>query len=232
MQESQVQEAQPKITVDVGPAKPNEVVVIRVTVENPGTADTLWKNVLRIADVHPNFVPVKIECALSEKIRPGQVDIGDVTVQVKREAEAGTYPVLITLSGGVGPCEEGCVPYLIEEEVVITVVRDEPELEITHTVQGDQIVITLKNIGGTRAQNILCNGETVDKIPPGSQKEIIIRKKSTFTVTYEDEYGKSFTKSYRISEGGVDKEDKEASIQSALIGLGLFIGYLLKKCKP
>lgn len=217
-----MQQAQPEITVDVEPATPNDVVVIRVTVENPSTADTLWNNILRIAQTHPYFVPVKQECTLSDKIREGHTDIGDVTVQVTRDAEAGVYPVVITVSGGVGPCEEGCVPYLIEKEVAITVVRNEPVLEITHTTRGDFIVVTLKNTGAARAQHIVCNEKTLDTIPPGSQKEITIKKTDVFTVVYEDEYGKSFKKTYRISTA-----DKETSVQVFLVGLGLLI--VLKK---
>ena len=218
-----MQQAQPEITVDVEPANPNDVVVIRVTVENPSTADTLWNNVLRIADVHPYFVPVKQECTLSDKIREGHTDIGDLTVQVTRGAEAGVYPVLITISGGVGACEEGCIPYLIEKEVAITVVRNEPVLEIMHTTKGDYIVVTLKNVGEGRAQNIVCNEKTLDKISPGTQKEITIKKTDVFTVAYEDEYGKSFKKTYRISTA-----DKETSIQVFLVGLGLFLGLKMR----
>ena len=100
-------QAKPEIRVDVGVTEPNQVSLIRVTVTNPNTADLLWGNVLKIGEAHPYFVPLQSEYTLSHEIRPGSTDIGELTFQTTRDAEAGSYPLTISLSGGVGPCEEG-----------------------------------------------------------------------------------------------------------------------------
>jgi hypothetical protein len=223
-----LQEAQPELTVDVGSAEPNQVVVIRITVSNPNTADLLWENILRIEEVHPFLVPVKSECELSNKIWPGDVNVGELSVQVRREAEAGQYPVSITLSGGVGACEEGCVPYFIEKEALIKVVRDEPEIKITHTLQEASIIITLNNVGSGKAQNIACDGSVLDILLPGEKEKIVIENRSTFTIMYEDKYGKEFSYSYRISES---KPENDSSVQSVLVGIGIILAYLFKRSK-
>lgn len=219
-----LQEAEPEIVIDVGTVAPNQVAVIRVTVTNPNTADMLWGNTLKIEEVHPSFVPLQSEYILSHEIRPGQTDIGELTFQVKREAEAGEYPLTISLSGGVGACEEGCVPYFIEKEVSIKIIRDEPEITVSHTIQGTQVAITLTNTGTGEARAVLCDETTVGTILPGKSKEITIDKKSTFTVEYEDEYGKKFTQSFRISE-----KKQEASTQSVLVVIGILLGYFFKR---
>jgi len=219
-----LQEAEPEIVIDVGTVVPNQVAVIRVTVTNPNTADMLWGNTLKIEEVHPFFVPLQSEYILSHEIRPGQTDIGELTFQVTREAKAGEYPLTISLSGGVGACEEGCVPYFIEKEVSIRVIRDEPKISVSHTIQGTQIAITLTNTGTGEARAVLCDETTVGTILPGKSTEIYIDKKSTFTVEYEDEYGKKFTQSFRISE-----KKQEASFQSVLVVIGIFLGYFFKR---
>jgi hypothetical protein len=222
------QEAEPQITAEVGPAEPNQVAAIRIVVTNPGTADMLWGNVLKIEELPPTFIPIRDEYALSHEIRPGKTDIGELTFQVSRETEGGTYPIIFSLSGGVGPCEEGCVPYFIEKEIPITVVRNEPDVIITHGVEGNTIVITLKNKGTGRAQSITCGEYTGGILTPGKEIEIVIEKTSSFTVVYEDQYGKEYSQSFRILESTPEK-DKETPIQSALIFLGICIGYLFKK---
>lgn len=219
-----LQEAVPEITVDVRPLEPNQVGVIRVTVTNPSTADLLWGNRLKIEDQHSNIVPIQAEYALAHEIRSGQTDIGELTFQVKKEAEAGEYPIKISLSGGVGPCEEGCVPYFIEKEVTIKVIRTEPDIEVTQKVGGTHIAVTLTNRGSGKAHDVTCDTTTVGTILPGEQKNITIDKKSTFTVTYKDEYGKQFTQSFRITES-----KQESSAQGVLVVLGILSGYFLRK---
>ena len=219
-------EATPEMRVDVGSVEPNEVAVIRVTITNPNSADLLWNSVLRIEDAHPYFVPLQSEYVLSPQIKPGQTDIGEVTFQTKREAEAGNYPLTITLSGGVGACEEGCIPYFIEKEVMIKIIRNEPEIDVSHTVEGTKIHITIRNTGKGKAQSLVIDGITIAVLPPGEYKEITIDKKSTFTIAYEDEYGKKATLSYRITE---DKQEVESSLQAGLVVVGIVIGYLFKK---
>lgn len=219
-----LQEAHPEITVDVGTVEPNQVAIIRVTVTNPNTADLLWNNTLRIEDVHPNFVPVQSEYTLSHEIRPGQTDIGELTFQVKKEADAGVYPIVISLSGGVGACEEGCVPYFIERELTVRVIRNEPELAVSHTLKDTTIVVTLTNTGTGKAHAVTCEGVTVGIIESGESTEVTIDKKSTFTVQYEDKYGKKFSQSFRISE-----KKQESSAQSVLVIVGILLGYFFKK---
>ncbi len=220
------QEAHPTITVDMGTVTPNQVAVMRVTVSNPLTAETLWNSTLQIEETHLNLQPVKRESALSHEIRPGQIDIGELTFQVLREAEAGTYQMTISLSGGVGTCQEGCVPYFIEKGVTVKVVRDEPDLVITHTLEGDTLVITLKNVGTGKAQSIICDGVTAGWLSPGEKKDITVGKKSALTVTYEDTYGKKFTRSYTVAEK-TQPPEKKASIQVILVLVGMIM-YALK----
>jgi hypothetical protein len=222
------QEAIPQIKADVDPVEPNQVTIIRVTVTNPGTADMLWGNVLKIETLPPTFIPVRDEYTLSHEIRPGKTDIGELSFQVSRETEGGTYPVSISLSGGVGPCEEGCVPYFIEKEISVTVVRNEPDIRISHTVQGDTMVITLKNVGSGKAQSIICGETPVGTLTPGKETEVTMQKTSHFTMTYEDQFGKKFSESFRITEETPEPE-KDTSIQSILIFCSIFIGYLFKR---
>lgn len=222
------QEAQPEIAVDVGTVEPNQVARIRVTVSNPSTAELLWDNILRIEEAHPYFVPIKEEYTLSHEIRPGQTDIGELTFQVVREAEAGEYPLTISLGGGVGSCHEGCVPYFLEKEILVKVTRNEPEISISHTGSENQIKITIKNAGSGTAQNVTCNGEVVGTVKPGETKEITIDRKSSFIIEYEDEYGKKFTEPYRISES---KPDGDSAVQSGLVLVGILFGYLFKRSR-
>ncbi|MGC1121092.1 MAG: hypothetical protein WBA22_08355 [Candidatus Methanofastidiosia archaeon] len=226
-----MQEAHPEITVEVGPAEPNKVVVVRVLVHNPNTAEVLWNNVVRIEEVPADFVPVKSECALAYKIYPGETDIGEVTFQVTREAEAGEYPLLITLSGGVGSCEEGCVPYFIEQEVTVKVRRTEPEVAITYTAEGSSLVVQVKNSGISKIFNITVEGETLSVLSPGDEAEFTMEKKASFTVTYEDEYGKKFTSSYNVKDTPQDTSQKESSAQGFLVILGILMAYLFKRTK-
>jgi hypothetical protein len=223
-----LQEATPEMRVDVQSVEPNEVAVIRVTITNPSSADLLWNSVLRIEAAHPYFVLLQSEYVLSPQIKPGQTDIGELTFQAKREAEAGNYPLTVTLSGGVGVCEEGCTPYFIEKEISIKVIRNEPEIEVSHTVEGTKIVITIRNTGRGKAKSLVCDGVTIAVLPPGEYKEITLDKKSTFTIEYEDEYGKKDILSYRITE---DNPEPESSLQVGLVVMGLVIGYLFKKSK-
>lgn len=216
------QEANPTITVDLGTVTPNQVAVMRITVSNPLTAETLWKNTIRIEETPPNFQPVKKESALSHEIRPGQTAIGELTFQVLREAEAGTYQMTISLSGGVGTCQEGCVPYFIEKSVTIKVVRDEPDLVITHTLQGDTLIITLRNVGTGKAESIICDGVTAGSLSPGEKKDVTLGKKSALTVTYEDTYGKKFTRSYTVAEK-TQPPEKKASAQVILVLVGMVL---------
>ncbi len=222
------QEARPDITVAVEPVEPNQVGIIRVTIANPSTAELLWGSVLRIEEAHPYIVPVKAEYDMASKIKPGEVDIGELTFQVAREAPAGEYPVTISLSGGVGACEEGCVPYFIEKEATIKVVRDQPDIVVAYTVQDTHIVVTLTNKGSGKAQNVTCGQVGVGTISPGAQKEVTLEKTSTFAVTYEDDYGKKFSQSYRITESKPEP-DNDASLQSGLIVLGMVFAYLFKR---
>lgn len=224
-----LQEAAPEITVDVNPVEPNQVAIIRVTVTNPGTAEMLWGSAVRIEEIHPYFVPLQAEYTLSHEIRPGETDIGEVTFQVKREAEAGEYPLTISLSGGVGSCEEGCVPYFIEKGVTVKVLRNEPELTVSHKIQGTQVVITFKNTGTGKALQVTCDGTTLHTLSPGKSEDITLDKKSTFTITYEDEYGKKFTQSYRIAESTPDTPDTDSSAQSLLVVAGMLAAYFFKK---
>lgn len=221
------QEAQPEVAVDVGTVEPNQVAVIRVTVTNPNTADMLWNNMLRIEETHPYFVPIREEYTLSHEIRPGQTDIGELTFQVTREAQAGSYPLTISLSGGVGACQEGCVPYFVEKEVSVKVVRDEPTIDVTHVMSRDQIVVTLKNTGTGKAQEVTIEGILVGTIRPGEQAEVTVEnQKSSFTVAYEDDYGKKFTQAYRISE---KKPEKDSPTQTGLCVAGILFAYLFKR---
>jgi hypothetical protein len=222
------QEADPQIGADIEPVEPNQVAIIRVTVSNPSTADMLWGNVLKIEEIPPTFIPVRSEYALSHEIRPGKTDIGELSFQVSRETEGGTYPVNISLSGGVGPCEEGCVPYFIEKEISVTVVRNEPDINISHTVQGDTMVITLKNVGSGKAQSLFCGEMSVGTLTPGKEIEVTMEKTSHFTVAYEDQYGKKYSESFRITAQTPEPE-KDTSIQSILIFCSIFIGYLFKR---
>ncbi len=219
-----LQEAEPEITVDVGTVEPNQVAVIWITVKNPNTAELLWRNTVRIEEAHFYFVPLQKEYALSHEIRPGQTDIGELTFQVKKEAEAGVYPIVISLSGGVGSCEEGCIPYFIEKEILIKVRREEPSLEVSHAISGTHIVIKLTNTGTGEAYNVMCEEVSVGLIKPGESREVTLDKRSTFTITYEDEYGKEFSQPFRISE-----EKQESSAQSVLFVIGIFLAYLLKR---
>jgi len=222
------QEADPKITANIDPVEPNQVAIIRVTVTNPNNADMLWGNVLKIEELPPTFIPVRSEYSLSHEIRSGKTDIGELSFQVSRETEGGTYTVGISLSGGVGACEEGCIPYFIEKEIPVTVVRKEPEITISHTVQGNTITILLRNSGTGRAQSITCEDQSVSSLPPGKDIEFTIPFTNSFTVSYEDQYGKKYSQSFRISESTSDTE-KDSSIQSILIFLGIFMGYLFNK---
>ena len=227
-QEEQPQ-AQPEIRVDVGVTEPNQVSIIRVTVTNPNTADLLWGNVLKIEEAHPYIVPLQSEYTLSHEIRPGSTDIGELTFQTSRDAEAGGYPLTISLSGGVGPCEEGCIPYFIEKEIQIKVIRNSPDIEVSHTVEGTSITVTLYNRGSGKAKSVVCDSVTIPVLSPGETREIKIGRKNTFTVEYEDEYGKTFSQPYRIS---VDKPDsKDSSVQTGLVLAGIVLGYLFKKSR-
>lgn len=221
------QEAQPDVSVNVGTAEPNQVAVIRVTVTNPNTADMLWNNMLKIEEAHPYFVPIRGEYTLSPEIRPGQTDIGELTFQVTREAEAGSYPLTISLSGGVGACQEGCVPYFIEREVSVKVVRDEPNIDIAYVVSQGQIVITMKNKGSGKAQEVTIDGLVVGTIKPGETAEVTVENQmSSFTIEYEDNYGKKFAQAYRISES---KPEKDSSLQTGLCVVGILFAYLFKR---
>jgi hypothetical protein len=228
-----MQEAHPEITVEVGSAEPNKVVVVRVLVHNPNTADVLWNSVVRLEEVPADFLPVKSECALADKIYPGETDIGEVTFQVTRETEAGEYPILITLSGGVGSCEEGCVPYFIEQEPTVKVRRTEPEVDITYTVDGSSLVVQVKNLGISKVLNITVGGETLPVLSPGDEAEFTMEEKSSFSVTYEDEYGKKFSTSYNVKETSQEtpqkEPQKESSAQGFLVILGIVIAYLFKR---
>ncbi|MBU6997083.1 MAG: hypothetical protein HXS41_05895 [Theionarchaea archaeon] len=227
-----MQEANPEITVEVGTAEPNTVVVVRVLVHNPNTAEVLWNNVVRIEETPACFVPVRSECSLAYKIYPGETDIGEVTFQVTREAEAGEYPILITLSGGVGSCEEGCAPYFIEQEVSVRVRRIEPEVTITHRVEGSFLVIQIENSGISKVLNMRVEEETLPVLSPGDTAEVTIEKKSSFTVTYEDEYGKKFTRSYSLGDTSPeDTPQGESSIQSAMVILGMIMAYVFKRTR-
>ncbi|MBU7033482.1 MAG: hypothetical protein HXS53_13195 [Theionarchaea archaeon] len=222
------QEADPQISAEVRPVEPNQVAVLRVVVANPSTAEMLWGNVLKIEELPPTFIPIRDEYVLSHEIRPGKTDIGELTFQVSRETEGGTYTISFSLSGGVGPCEEGCIPYFIEKELPVTVVRNEPDLIITHVVEGTTIIITLKNIGTGRAQSITCGEYTGGILTPGNEMEITIEKSSSFTVSYEDQYGKEYSQSFRILES-TSEQGKDTPVQSGLVFLGIFLGYLFKK---
>jgi hypothetical protein len=225
-----MQEAHPEITVEVGPAEPNAVVVVRVLVHNPNTADVLWNSVVRLDEVPADFLPVKAECALADKIYPGETDIGEVTFQVTRETEAGEYPILITLSGGVGSCEEGCVPYFIEQGATVKVRRTEPEVDITYTVNDSSLVVQVKNRGISKVLNITVGEETLPTLSPGDKAEFTMEKKSSFSVTYEDEYGKKFTRSYTVKETSQPQNPQnESSAQGFLVILGIIIAYLFKR---
>lgn len=228
LQEEQPQ-ARPEIRVDAGVTEPNQVSLIRVTVTNPNTADLLWGNVLKIGEAHPYFVPLQSEYTLSHEIRPGSTDIGELTFQTTRDAEAGSYPLTISLSGGVGPCEEGCMPYFVEKEVQIKVIRNSPDIEVSHTVEDTSITVTLYNRGSGKAKSVVCDSVMIPVLSPGDTREITIDRTSTFTVEYEDEYGKTFSQSYRIS---VDKpEPKDSSLQTGLVLAGIVLGYLFKKSR-
>jgi uncharacterized membrane protein len=231
MQETQP-EAQPEITVDVGAAEPNQVVIIRVTVFNPGTADLLWNNTVRIEEVHPNLVPVKSEHTLPEKIKPGEVAIGEVSVQVKPEAESGVYPVVISLSGGVGTCEEGCIPYFIEKEVVITVIRESVEVKVTYTVSDSVIKVTIRNTGTTKVHSVECNGEPLGTLSPGETEDITIDTTDKFTVSYQDKYGKKISQSYQVKKPTTTpppEPETDIPVPSVLVGTGILLGYVLKR---
>jgi hypothetical protein len=232
MQEPQP-EAQPEITVDVRTAEPNQVVIIRVTVQNPGTADLLWNNTIRIEEVHPHLVPVKSEHTLPEKIKPGEAAIGEVSVQVKPEAESGAYPAVISLSGGVGVCEEGCIPYFIEKEVVITVIRESAEVKVTYTVSDSVIVVTIRNTGTTRIHSLECNGEPVGTLSPGETEEITIDTTDRFTVSYQDKYGKKISQSHKVTQPPTTPPEPETDIpfSPVLVSTGILLGYILKRCQ-
>lgn len=224
-------EARPDVSVSVRAAEPNQVVIIRVTVKNPGTADLLWNNTVRIEEVDPLLVPVKSEHDLPEKIKPGDVAIGEISVQVKPEAESGQYPVLISLSGGVGVCEEGCVPYFIEKEVVITVVRESAEVTVAHTVSDNSIVVSIRNTGPTRVHSVTCNGEPLGTIESGETEEITIEKDNQIAVSYQDKYGKKISQTYQVTTPTPPQTDSDASIQPVLVLIGIILGYFIKHCQ-
>jgi hypothetical protein len=183
---------------------------------------------VRIEEYHQYFVPLQSEYMLTHKIKPGEADIGELTFQVKREAEAGTYPLSVSLSGGVGACEEGCVPYFIEKELSIKVIRNQPELEISHMIQGTEVVITLRNVGPGKAYNIVCDQTTIGTLETGERTEITITKTNTCTIQYEDKYGKKGTHSYRIVESQPDTPE-DASSQAVCVVVGIVVAYILKK---
>ncbi|MBU7015685.1 MAG: hypothetical protein HXS52_11630 [Theionarchaea archaeon] len=225
-----MQEANPEISIEVATAEPNKVVVVRVLVHNPNSAEVLWNSVVRLEQTPAFFIPVKSECALSQKIYPGETDIGEVTFQVSRETEAGEYPILITLGGGVGACEEGCVPYFLEQEVTVRVRRTEPEVTVTHVVEGSSLVVQIRNSGITRIFNISVEGETLPVLSPGDTAEFTMEKKPSFAVAYEDEYGKTFTSSYSVNDTpSEDPSRKESATQGFLVILGIIIAYLFKR---
>lgn len=221
-----LQVAAPDITVDVQPVNPNAVGVIRVTVSNPSTADTLWNARLRIEEMPPSLMPITGEYTLSHELRPGKTDIGELSFQAKREAEGGVYAVTISLSGGVGACQEGCVPFFIEKEVNVKVVRDEPDIVVTHTVEGGIVVLTLRNAGEGRAQNVVCDQSPVGVLSPGEEREVTLTKKGVLVISYEDDYGKKFTETYSIIEK--EEETKESHFSFILVVAG-FLLYLWRR---
>lgn len=151
--------------------EPGKQITIEVKLKNT-TSEMLWdlKGVIESNNIPPDIRDhIKIIDGEKKFLEDNDhsINIQDevsikLSIEIDKNAEAGTYTIPLKIKGEIGNCRQGCKPYLLMKDIQFKVIKEYPSIKIElssnprEVLQGQSLDIPFKiyNYGLGYANNI------------------------------------------------------------------------------